>query len=296
MKKSTILLILAFILLWNSGFIGAEFGLPYTGPYTLIFLRYLAVTILLILYLLIRKRLKWYTWKVVGINMLIGFLAHGVWLTCVLLALNTKVPAGIVALIVALQPLATGAFSSYVTKEKTNYYQWIGLIIGFIGVLVTVAFRIDLSRSGSIFGYIIPLLSVIAITIATLIQRKMDVNNKKEKLPIDQSLFYQSLATMLVLAIPAILVENLKTEWVSEFAWSMLWLVLAVSIGAYILMLKLIDRLNATKVASLFYLGPPVTMFMAWIAFGDNIKIMDIVGILIVFFGVYLTNRSSVGS
>ncbi|UAB85615.1 DMT family transporter [Zunongwangia sp. SCSIO 43204] len=296
MKKSTILLILAFILLWNSGFIGAEFGLPYTGPYTLIFLRYLAVTILLILYLLIRKRLKWYTWKVVGINMLIGFLAHGVWLTCVLLALNTKVPAGIVALIVALQPLATGAFSSYVTKEKTNYYQWIGLIIGFIGVLVTVAFRIDLSRSGSIFGYIIPLLSVIAITIATLIQRKMDVNNKKEKLPIDQSLFYQSLATMLVLAIPAILVENLKTEWVSEFTWSMLWLVLAVSIGAYILMLKLIDRLNATKVASLFYLGPPVTMFMAWIAFGDNIKIMDIVGILIVFFGVYLTNRSSVGS
>ena len=124
----------------------------------------------------------------------------------------------------------------------------------------------------------------------------MDVNNKKEKLPIDQSLFYQSLATMLVLAIPAILVENLKTEWVSEFTWSMLWLVLAVSIGAYILMLKLIDRLNATKVASLFYLGPPVTMFMAWIAFGDNIKIMDIVGILIVFFGVYLTNRSSVGS
>ncbi|WP_037315536.1 DMT family transporter [Salegentibacter sp. Hel_I_6] len=292
MKRSTILLIVAFILLWNSGFIGAEYGLPYTGPYTLIFLRYLAVTFLLALYLLVRKRFKWFGWKVTGLNMLIGFLAHGVWLTCVLLALDTEVPAGIVALIVALQPLATGALSSYVTKEKTNLYQWVGLIVGFIGVIITVAFRIDFNKSGAIFGYLIPLVSVIAITIATLIQRKIDINNKKEKLSIAQTLFYQSLATMLALAFPAIFIEDLEAKWVPKFTFAMVWLVLAVSLGAYIVMLKLIDRLDATKVASLFYLGPPVTMFMAWMAFGDSIKIMDVVGILVVFFGVFLTNRN----
>src|SRR6056297_3231661 len=120
MKRSTILLIIGFILLWNSGFIGAEYGLPYTGPFTLIFLRYLAVTGILAFYLLIRNRFKWFGWKVASLNMLIGLLAHGVWLTGVLLALDQKVPAGIVALIVSLQPLATGALSSYVTKEKTN--------------------------------------------------------------------------------------------------------------------------------------------------------------------------------
>ncbi len=292
MKRSTIFLIVTFILLWNSGFIGAEYGLPYTGPYTLIFFRYLAVTVLLALFLLIRRRFKWFGWKVAALNMLIGFLAHGVWLTCVLLALDSEVPAGIVALIVALQPLATGALSSNVTKEKTNLSQWIGLIVGFIGVIITVAFRIDFSNSGSVFGYFIPLGSVIAITIATLIQRRVDINNKKEKLPIDQTLFYQSLATMLALAFPAIFLENLEAEWVPEFTWSMVWLVLAVSLGAYIVMLELIDRLDATRVASLFYLGPPVTMFMAWLAFGDNIKVMDVVGIAVVFLGVFLTTRT----
>ncbi|PRX48099.1 DMT family transporter [Salegentibacter salegens] len=293
MKRSTILLIVGFVLLWNSGFIGAEYGLPYTGPFTLIFLRYLAVTVLLVLYLAIRKRLNWVGFRAASLNMLIGFLAHGVWLTCVLLALAEDVPAGIVALIVALQPLATGALSGYVTNEKTNTYQWWGLILGFIGVVLTVAFRIDFSNSSSIFGYLIPLGSVIGITIATLIQRRMEINDKNEKLPLDQTLFYQSFATALALAFPAIFIENVAAEWVPEFTFSMIWLILAVSLGAYILMWRLIERLDATRVASLFYLGPPITMLMAWLAFGDTIKIMDIVGLSVVFLGVILTSRGN---
>ncbi len=294
MKNSTILLIVGFVLLWNSGFIGAEYGLPFTGPFTLIFWRYLAVTALIALYLIIKKRFKWVGLKLASLNMLIGFLAHGVWLTCVLLALDNKVPAGIVALVVALQPLATGALSSYVTREETNKYQWWGLILGFIGVVITVAFRIDFSSSSSIFGYLIPLGSVIGITIATLIQRRMKINNEKEKLPLDQSLFYHSLATMLALALPAIFVENLATNWAPEFIYAMIWLVLAVSLGAYILMWRLIERLDAIRVASLFYLGPPVTMLMAWLTFGDKINITDVIGIAIVSFGILLTQKKKI--
>jgi len=117
----------------------------------------------------------------------------------------------------------------------------------------------------------------------------MELGKGNEKLPVDQTLFYQSLATMIVLAIPAIFVENLAVEWNSEFNFSLVWLILAVSLGAYLLMWRLIERLDATRVASFFYLGPPVTMFMAWIAFGDKIKIMDIVGISVVFIGVLFT-------
>ncbi|HKL36550.1 MAG TPA: DMT family transporter [Salegentibacter sp.] len=291
MKRSTILLIIGFILLWNSGFIGAEYGLPYTGPFTLIFLRYLAVTGILAFYLLIRNRFKWFGWKVASLNMLIGLLAHGVWLTGVLLALDQKVPAGIVALIVSLQPLATGALSSYVTKEETNWYQWLGLILGFVGVVITVAYRINFNSSDSIIGYFIPLGSVMGITVATLIQRRMEINRDKEKLPIDQTLFYQSLATMLALALPAIFIEDLVAEWVPKFTLAMIWLILGVSLGAYILMWRLIERLDTTRVASLFYLGPPVTMFMAWLAFGDTIKMMDLVGMGVVLMGVIITSR-----
>jgi drug/metabolite transporter (DMT)-like permease len=69
----------------------------------------------------------------------------------------------------------------------------------------------------------------------------------------------------------------------------MIWLILAVSLGAYALMWILIQKIDATRVASLFYLGPPVTMLMAWIAFGDTLRLMDIIGLIVVFLGVIIT-------
>ncbi len=292
MKRTTFVLATGFVLLWNSGFIGAEYGLPYTGPFTLLFWRYMALTLVIVAYLLARKRLRWVGWKVAAPNMLIGVLAHGVWLTCVLLALDYQVPAGIVALVVALQPLATGALSGLVTGERTNFFQWLGLILGFLGVILTVTFRMDFSSYTSVFGYLIPLGSVIGITVASLIQRRMEVKKVANKLPVDLALFYQSLATTIALALPAIFIEKLSTQWEPEFTYTMIWLILAVSLGAYALMWLLIERIDATRVASLFYLGPPVTMFMAWVAFGDKVQIMDIAGLTIVFVGVLLTQSN----
>ncbi|MFP4663707.1 MAG: DMT family transporter [Bacteroidales bacterium] len=288
-KRSTIFLAIGFVLLWNSGFIGAEYGLPYTGPFTLLFWRYLALTIVVFLYLLVRNRFRWVGWRVAAPNMLIGVLAHGVWLTCVLLALDNQVPAGIVALVVALQPLATGALSGLVTGERTNHYQWLGLILGFLGVVVTLGCRMDFDSLKSVFSYLIPLGSVIGITAASLIQRRIELKSDSNKLPLDLTMFYQSLATTVALALPAIFDENLSTQWEPEFIYTMLWLIIAVSLGAYAMMWRLIERIDATRVASLFYLGPPVTMLMAWFAFGDEVLIMDVVGLFIVFTGVLLS-------
>jgi len=289
MKRTTLILATGFVLLWNSGFIGAEYGLPYTGPFTLLFWRYLALTLVIAFYLLARKRFRWVGWKAAAPNMLIGLLAHGLWLTCVLLALDYQVPAGIVALIVALQPLATGALSGLVAGEQTNFSQWLGLIVGFFGVVLTVSFRMDFGNHRSVFGYLIPLGSVLGITAASLIQRRMEIGKGTNKLPVDLALFYQSLATTFALTFPALFIEKLSTHWEPEFIFTIVWLVLAVSLGAYALMWLLIERLDATRVASLFYFGPPVTMLMAWAAFGDKVQTMDIVGLAVVFIGVVLS-------
>lgn len=287
--RYTLILAIAFVLLWNSGFIGARYGLLYAPPFTLLFWRYLALTGVLFLYLLLRKRFRWVKWHTAAPHLIVGVLAHGIWLSGVLLALERGVPAGIVALVVALQPLATGAFSGWVTGETTPPHRWWGLLIGFGGVVLTVLSRIDFSNSASVFGHLIPLASVVAITAATLIERRMDLKAGKHRLSLDLSLFYQSLATTLVLATPAIALEGLSTRWTNEFIYTLLWLILAVSLAAYALMWRLVERISATRVASLFYLGPPVTMLMAWLAFGDGLLLTDVGGLMVVFIGVMLT-------
>lgn len=278
----------AFVFLWNSGFIGAEFGLPYAGPFTLLFWRYAALTIILLLYLLLSGRPLWPGLRAAGHASFVGILAHGVWLGCVLIALARGVPAGIVALVVALQPLTTGAFSGFVVGERTNLYQWLGLAVGFCGVAISVGARLDGDDTGSVFGYLIPFGSVVAITTASLLQRRQETTGRPPSL--DVALYYQSFATTIALAPPALIVEGFATEWTPPFLATMAWLILAVSLGAYGLMWLLLRRIDATRVASLFYFGPPVTMVMAWIAFADVLWITDVIGLSVAAFGVLLVH------
>jgi drug/metabolite transporter (DMT)-like permease len=288
MVSSTACLAAGFVLLWNSGFIGAEYGLPYTGPFTLLFWRYWALTCILLVYLKLRGRLRWPGFSEASIALLVGFLAHGVWLGCVLFSLEQGVPAGIVALVVALQPMLTGALSGPVVGEHTPLSRWLGLFVGFCGVVVAVGARTNLNDAGSVFGYFIPFGSVVGITAASLLQRYIEVHDRGHRIPVDLSLFYQSLATALAATIPAIGVEGLATRWEPAFMSAMLWLILGVSLAAYALMWLLLSRLDATRVASLFYLGPPVTMIMAWAAFGDTLQATDVLGLVIVAGGVAL--------
>lgn len=282
---------LLFVLLWNSGFIGAEYGLPFAGPWTLLFWRYLVLAGLLGAWLGLRGRLVWPTTGAVAHTGLVGILAHGVWLGCVLVSLDMGVPAGIVALITALQPLLTGALSGPALGERTDAWQWLGLFLGFVGVVIAVGARLSGDTSTPVLGYLIPFGSVVAITIASLLHRRRERHGAATRLPDDTTLFYQSAATAGALLWPAWLVEDFATQWTLPFVATMSWLILVVSLGAYWSMWRLLVRHDATRVASLFYLSPPVTMLMAWAAFGDRLNLTDVVGLAVAGTGVVLVYR-----
>ncbi|MFW6039089.1 MAG: DMT family transporter [bacterium] len=286
---------LLFVFLWNSGFIGAEYGLPYTGPWTLLFWRYTGLAGLLALWLVVTGRFSWPGQRTVGRTAFVGVLAHGVWLSCVLVALDMGVPAGIVALVTALQPLLTGTLSGVVLGERTDARQWLGLILGFGGVVIAVSARLSQDATTPIIGYLIPFGSVVGITVASLMQRRWARHGIHESLPLDTALFYQSAATALALLIPAWWIEGFATQWAAPFVGTMAWLIIAVSLGAYWAMWRLLARQEATRVASLFYLSPPVTMLMAWLAFGDRLILTDVLGLAVASAGVMLVYRIDIG-
>lgn len=284
---------LVFVLLWNSGFIGAEYGLPFAGPWTLLFWRYVILTAVLGAWLVLRNRWVWPGRANAGYAAFIGVLAHGVWLSCVLVAIDIGVPAGIVALITALQPLLTGALSRPLLGERTDRWQWVGLVLGFCGVMIAVAARLSQDAAVPLGGYLLPFGSVVAITVASLMQRRRERAGSSSRLANDVALFYQGAATAIVLLFPAWGFEKFAVQWTTPFVATMAWLILAVSLGAYWAMWKLLAYQDATRVASLFYLSPPVTMVMAWAAFGDQLIVTDVVGLAVAAFGVMLVFRQT---
>ena len=127
-----------FVLLWSSGFVGAKFGLGYSGTFTLLFWRYVLVT--LVLGALVVACRAWAPMPGTRLarHALVGALAHAGWLSAVLGAIDLGLSAGIAAFITALQPLMTGALSSRFTGERVSGREWTGLVLGLIAVALVI--------------------------------------------------------------------------------------------------------------------------------------------------------------
>jgi len=68
---------------------------------------------------------------------------------------------------------------------------------------------------------------------------------------------------------------------------------LANSIGAFSLLYLLLRSGEASRVSALFYLVPPVTAIMAFVAFRETLSHAALAGFAIAVGGVYLGTRQS---
>ena len=99
-----------FVLLWSTGFIGARLGLPHAEPLTFLALRY-AVVLAVLAPLALILRATWpATLRDARHIAVAGLLIQGGYLGGVFSAVHAGMSAGIVALIVGMQPLLTAAF------------------------------------------------------------------------------------------------------------------------------------------------------------------------------------------
>jgi drug/metabolite transporter (DMT)-like permease len=64
-----------------------------------------------------------------------------------------------------------------------------------------------------------------------------------------------------------------------------------MSLGAVSLLMLLIRRGAAAKVASLFYLVPPLTALFAWLLFGETLGTLAMAGMGLAAIGVALVQR-----
>jgi drug/metabolite transporter (DMT)-like permease len=284
------LLCCVFVVLWSSGFIGAKFGLDHAGTFTILFWRYLLVTAILALLVTLARQWQRIPSAVIGRHMLVGALAHAGWLVAVLGAIDLGLSAGLAAFITALQPILTGALSARMTGERVSGREWAGLGLGLVAVAMVIGDGIALG--GAIVAYVLPFLAVIAITLASLIDRSGTLKEAKA-VPVLLVTFVHCLASFLVLTPLAVGLERLEATWNGSLIFAIVWLAVVVSLAAYGLMFDLLRRLPASHVASLTYLSPPVTMLMAWIVFGEVLSMMGVIGLGIAAVAVFLTLTSS---
>ena len=100
-----------FVVLWASGFVGAKFGLPYVEPLTFLTIRMIAVVSLLAIVASL-TRPTWPDMPGIRHSVVAGLLVHGVYLGGVFVSIDRRLPAGLSALVVSLQPVLTSTIAN----------------------------------------------------------------------------------------------------------------------------------------------------------------------------------------
>jgi drug/metabolite transporter (DMT)-like permease len=273
-----------FVFLWSTGFLGAKYGLPHAEPLAFLLVRYLLV-ISLMTSLALALRAPWprdpHQWLHIGVS---GLLVHALYLGGVFTAIKAGLPAGVVALMVGVQPLLTATVAGRLLGETVLARQWLGLGLGFIGVALVVS-----NKLGTDFGLdaLWPALAaLLGITAGTLYQKRFAPHFDWRSGSVAQF-----LPTAIITGILVFVTDGFHIDWTNEFLFALGWLVLVLSIGAISLLNWLIRHGSAVNVASLFYLTPPTTALLAWLIFGETLTGLALAGMALAVWGVYLSRR-----
>ena len=278
---------LSFIILWSSAFVSGQFIVQSASPFASLAFRFMIVAIGFLIFSYYFKEKIFINLKLIIQAAITGILFHGFYLGGVFFSYSVGLTATLSALIVGLQPVLTNILSGPILKERVSVIQWFGIILGFIGTIMVIG--LDIGKSIPTLGIISSIVALLGATIATIWQKKFTSN-----LTLSVNNFYQALAASTFLLIISLLFEIPFINFDNRFILSMGWQIIMVSFGAYAILMYLLKIGTASKTSSLFFLVPPTTAIMAWFVLDEKLFIIDIIGLLICTFGVYIATRTNV--
>ena len=273
-----------FVFFWSSAFISGQFIVQSASPFAALSFRFFIVSIFFLLFsFYFREKI------LVNLNLIFqasitGILFHGFYLGGVFFSYSVGLSATLSALIVGLQPILTNILSGPILKERVTVIQWIGIILGFIGTVFVIGY--DIGSSIPILGIIASIIALIGATIATIWQKKFT-----NSMTLSVNNFYQALAATFFLSLISFNFEIPLINFDNRFILSMGWQIIMVSFGAYAILMYLLKTGTASKTSNLFFLVPPTTAIMAYFVLGEMLYAIDILGLLICTFGVYIATR-----
>ncbi|WP_279481840.1 DMT family transporter [Aureimonas sp. SK2] len=271
-----------FVFLWSTGFVGARYAMPHAEPFTFLSMRYALALVILVPMAAVALSGK------VGASApqlahaaFAGSLIHGLYLGGVFYAVRHGLPAGVTALVAGLQPLLTALLAASLVGERITWRHWAGLAVGLLGVGLVVAPKLG-QASGFSFGQLAPaLIAVAGISLGTVWQKRF-----VGTLDLRVGTAVQYVGALLPTFMAAYAFETMRVEWTGELVFALLWLTLALSIGAIFLLLYLIREGAVSRVASLMYLVPAVTALQTFVLFGEALTPIQLLGMVLAAGGV----------
>lgn len=274
-------------LAWGSAFVLIKFAEETIAPLTVQAGRctvgFLAI---LILSLVLRRDIAghakhWFAFLV--------FAVLGVVLLWIVTALGEEyITAGLASVLVTVTPLVTFIITVFILRsEKFSITGLLGLLIGGLGLVLVVGIHNILGGSSILIGALLIISGYSVFAVNGVLAPRLASGTD----PIVSSAYYTGFA-MVILWVSAFIFESpLKTHLtVANSAAEIVMGVFSFASG-FVVYYWLLNRAGAFFSSMTFYFIPIIGMVGGFLLLKEKITVTQVIGILIVFVGVYLINR-----
>lgn len=298
-SPSALMVVLAFAtvyIVWGSTYFFIQQALKGFPPFILGAVRFILAALIMLAWCLF-KREKVLDWRLIPSAALGGFLMLFIG-NGVVIWVEQFLPSAMAAIMVSSAPL----WFVLLDKPKwslnfRNANTIIGLIIGFVGVLLLFSDRIfnsfsSITGNEEILGLALLNVGVIAWAGGSL-YTKYKAGDGSAIVNTTWQMFFAGVAF-----VPGVfLLDELKGfKWknVPDIAWMSLWyLVFMGSIAAFSAYVWLLKVRPATQVSTYAYVNPVVAVLLGVLIAHEKITIIPLIGLAIILFSVLLINISA---
>jgi drug/metabolite transporter (DMT)-like permease len=269
------LLPFVFALLWASSYVAAKIGLIDATPFALVGARLAiaAAAAALLMRIMGRSWPRAASWPYLLLG---GALLHGLGLSMTHAAL-VAVDATPTALVHAFHPILTAALSVALFGERFAPWQWLGVALGFAGVLLGVPLSLG-SGNLALLG-----LSLFGLTAGTLMLKRFAAD-----VPAFESTSVQLIGGAAVTLLLMLAFETPHWHWTAPFAAALAWNTLAMSIVGMAIYSLMLERYGAGRASSGFFVVPGASAIMALVLLGEHPSAMALAGLAASTIGVVL--------
>jgi len=278
--KFTLLLLLTTFLM-GSSFAVVKIGLPYSSPLLLAALRFTLAGIIMAVIVIVLKRphpTSKGTWiKIVIIG---AFQTAGV-MGCIFLSLRT-ITASESSILTFTNPLLVVVFGTIFSKTRYKLYQWMGVLLGLVGVSITMGAQIEF-KIGILFG----IFSAVSWAISTLLAKKWGGFFNTWVLSA-----YQMLFGGLLLLLGSFILEKPVFILNGNSLSILLWLSIMSSIVQFAVWFYLLQNGDPGKTSVFLFLAPFFGVLSGWLLLGEPLYPALIVGGFFIITGIFLVNSN----
>lgn len=277
-----------FALMWSSAFTAAKIALADAPPFLILTLRFfISGALALIVAFALGQRLpserrQW------GAIILLGLCQNSLYLGLNFKAM-TLVSAGLAAILASSVPLLVALFCRVILRERLGWIGYLGLVLGFVGVLTIMFDRI--AGGSSSLGILFCLLGAVAMAGATLIVRNTDLGDGLLMIVGLQML----VGSISLLPVVALFEDVQAVRLTASLAVTFAYIVLVPGLLATFVWFYLVRRIGATHAAAFHFLNPAFGVIIAQLFLGELIGLYDFLGVAIIMVSILAVQFSRAG-